>query len=131
MLRRVDRLGLTGKVRLTGFIDNDDLRALYQRARCLFFPSLYEGFGLPLLEGLACGLPVTASNTSSLPEVAGEYAIYFDPYNIDEMAQSLYQALQAPMDYESRLTRYEYSRNFSWRKTAEMTLQAFAVSVNH
>ncbi|HYR76209.1 MAG TPA: glycosyltransferase family 1 protein [Pyrinomonadaceae bacterium] len=126
MLRRVDRLGLTGKVRLTGFIDNDDLRALYQRARCLFFPSLYEGFGLPLLEGLACGLPVASSNTSSLPEVGGELAIYFDPYNIDEMADSLYQALRAPMDYQARQRRYEYSKQFSWPETARATLKAFA-----
>lgn len=126
MLRRAERLGLSGKVRLTGFIDDAALLRLYQRARCLFFPSLYEGFGLPLLEGLACGLPVASSNTSSLPEVGGELAIYFDPYNIDEMADGLYQALQAPMDYQSRLRRYEYSRRFSWQETARATLKAFA-----
>jgi len=126
MLRRAERLGLRGKVRLTGFVDDAALIALYQRARCLFFPSLYEGFGLPLLEGLACGLPVASANTSSLPEVGGELAVYFDPYNIDEMADGLYRALKEPMDYNSRLTRYEYSRKFSWQETAHATLQAFA-----
>lgn len=126
MLRRAERLGLGGKVRLTGFIDNTALVKLYQKARCLFFPSLYEGFGLPLLEGLACGLPVASSNTSSLPEVGGELAIYFDPYNIDDMADSLYRALTEPMDYQSRLRRYEYSKSFSWQTTALATLQAFA-----
>jgi glycosyltransferase involved in cell wall biosynthesis len=106
------------------------LLGLYQRARCLFFPSLYEGFGLPLLEGLACGLPVASSNTSSLPEVGGELAIYFDPYNINDMADGLYRALQAPMDYQSRLKRYEYSKSFSWQRTALATLQAFADCVS-
>lgn len=125
ILSYAESLGLKGKVRLTGFVDDAALLALYQKARCLFFPSLYEGFGLPILEGLACGLPVASSNTSSLPEVGGEFAIYFDPSNINEMADGLYRALQAPLDYQSRLARYEYSRKFSWRKTALATLDAF------
>lgn len=118
-------LGLKGKVWLTGFVEDDALLALYQKARCLFFPSLYEGFGLPVLEGLACGLPVAASNTSSLPEVGGESAIYFDPTEVAEMADGLYRALQSPLDYRSRLKRYEYSRKFSWQNTARATLSAF------
>lgn len=125
MLRRAERLGLSGRVTLTGFVSDAALIELYQKARCLFFPSLYEGFGLPVLEGLACGLPVASANTSSLPEVGGEWASYFDPLNIDEMADSLYQTLQAPMDYDSRLRRYEYSRKFSWPETARATLRAF------
>lgn len=117
--------GVEGKIRLTGFVDDYALKALYQKARALFFPSLYEGFGLPVLEALACGIPVASSNTSSLPEVGGELATYFDPYDIDEMADSLYKSLQAPMDYQSRLRRYEYSKRFSWRETALATLEAF------
>jgi glycosyltransferase involved in cell wall biosynthesis len=127
MLNRARQLRLDGKVRLTGFVDDDALVRLYQQARCLFFPSLYEGFGLPLLEGLACGLPVAAANTSSLPEVAGEFANYFDPYDVNGIAQSLYQALQAPVDYPSKLMRYEYAKDFSWQKTAQKTLEAFAL----
>ena len=126
LLNRAKRLGLNGNVHLTGFVSNAALVELYQKARCLFFPSLYEGFGLPLLEGLACGLPAACSNTSSLPEVGGELAHYFDPYNVEEMADSLYQALQAPVDLQSRLNRYEYSRKFSWQKTALATLRAFS-----
>ncbi|HKQ50865.1 MAG TPA: glycosyltransferase family 1 protein, partial [Pyrinomonadaceae bacterium] len=126
MLNYAESLGVRGKVWLTGFVDDDVLLALYQKARCLFFPSLYEGFGLPVLEGLACGLPVAASATSSLPEVGGEFAIYFDPDDVDAMADALYRALQEPMDYQSRLRRYEYSTKFSWRKTALATLEAFA-----
>jgi glycosyltransferase involved in cell wall biosynthesis len=130
ILDYAESLNLSGKVRLTGFIDDAALLAFYQKARCLFFPSLYEGFGLPVLEGLACGLPVAASNTSSLPEVGGEFAVYFDPYNIGEMTDGLYRALQAPVDYQSRLGRYEYSKKFSWQKTARATLAAFSDCVS-
>jgi glycosyltransferase involved in cell wall biosynthesis len=125
LLNRAQRLGLNGNVKLTGFVSESALVELYQKARCLFYPSLYEGFGLPLLEGLACGLPAACSNTSSLPEVGQKLAHYFDPYNIEEMADSLYWALNEPVDLRSRLSRYEYSRNFSWRNTAVATLQAF------
>jgi glycosyltransferase involved in cell wall biosynthesis len=119
--------GIGDQVLLTGFVGDSEFIRLYQNARCLFFPSLYEGFGLPVLEGLACGLPVATSNTSSLPEVGGHWAFYFDPYNIEEMAQCLYEALRAPIDSESRLRRYEYSREFSWKKTAFATLNAFEI----
>jgi len=123
-------LGIADKVRLPGFVDDNSLVQLYQKASCLFFPSLYEGFGLPLLEGLACGLPLASANTSSLPEVAGDLAFYFDPYDIDAMADALYQALRAPMDEEAKRMRYEYSKNFSWQKTARATLDAFEASVS-
>ncbi|HXQ72403.1 MAG TPA: glycosyltransferase family 1 protein, partial [Pyrinomonadaceae bacterium] len=125
LLGHAKKLGLNGKVFLTGFVDAGKLIELYQKARCLFFPSLYEGFGLPVLEGLACGLPVAASNTSSVPEVGGDYATYFDPRNVTEMADGLYQVLQAPMDHESKQRRYEYASSFSWKKTALATLDAF------
>jgi glycosyltransferase involved in cell wall biosynthesis len=125
LLAYAEGLGVGDKVWLTGFVGDDALVALYQKARCLFFPSLYEGFGLPLLEGLACGLAVASSNTSSLPEVGGEYATYFDPYDVDDMAGALYRTLQEPSDYQTRLRRYEYARQFSWRRTALATLEAF------
>lgn len=130
MMSSAGELGIAEKVRLAGFVDDSSLVKLYQKASCLFFPSLYEGFGLPVLEGLACGLPVASANTSSLPEVAGNFAYYFDPYDIEEMAHALYRALQAPMDFQSKLTRYEYSKTFSWQKTALATLRAFECSVN-
>jgi SAM-dependent methyltransferase len=126
LLNHARKVGLNDKIFLTGFVDDRKLVELYQKARCLFFPSLYEGFGLPLLEGLACGLPVAASNTSSLPEVGGELSVYFDPYVVSEMADSIYQALQLPNDYESRVKRFEYASRFSWKGTALGTLKAFA-----
>ena len=131
LLKLADRLGVQEKVWLTGYVNDSELVELYQKARCLFFPSLYEGFGLPLLEGLASGLPIAASNTSSIPEVGGEHAFYFDPQNVDEMADVLYSALGAPMDQESKLRRYEYSRGFTWQKTAQITLDAFTECVRN
>jgi glycosyltransferase involved in cell wall biosynthesis len=130
MMNHARDLGIADRVRLPGFVDDTTLVQLYQKARCLFFPSLYEGFGLPILEGLACGLPVATANTSSLPEVAADFAFYFDPYDIDGMAQALYQALRAPIDAEAKRARYEHSKNFSWQKTALATLAAFEASVS-
>jgi glycosyltransferase involved in cell wall biosynthesis/SAM-dependent methyltransferase len=124
LLNLAKKLGVGAKVRLTGFIEDHVLIETYQRARCLFFPSLYEGFGLPVLEGLACGLPVLASSSSSIPEVGSDLAIYFDPYDVDAMAEALREGLHAPLDLESRFKRYEYSTIFNWKKTALATLDA-------
>jgi glycosyltransferase involved in cell wall biosynthesis len=130
ILIRAKALGIDDKLKLAGFVSEDELVSAYQKARCLFFPSLYEGFGLPVLEGLACGQPVAAAKTSSIPEVAGDFAFYFDPLDVGQMADALFQALQAPMDFESRQRRYDYSQKFSWRKTALVTLQAFTDCTN-
>lgn len=126
LLRHAKKFGVHEKVFITGFVSDEKLIELYRKARCLFFPSLYEGFGLPVLEGLACGLPVATSKTSSVPEVGGDYATYFDPYNTTEMADGIYQALLAPVDCDAKLKRYEHASSFSWKKTALATLDAFA-----
>jgi glycosyltransferase involved in cell wall biosynthesis len=112
-------------IHLTGFVDEFSLRALYQKARALFFPSLYEGFGLPVLEALACGIPVACGRTSSLPEVGGRFAEYFDPFDIDDMVRALFRTVAKPLDIDSRLARHQYSRTFSWQRTAAQTLGAF------
>ena len=129
LLNYARKLGIGDKVWLTGFIDERRLVETYQKARCLFFPSLYEGFGLPVLEGLACGLPVAASNTSSIPEVGRDFAIYFDPTNVDQMADALWHALQLPSNHEAKAQRYEYAKEFTWKKTALATLAALTESV--
>jgi glycosyltransferase involved in cell wall biosynthesis/SAM-dependent methyltransferase len=128
LLNHARKHGVAGKIWLTGFVSDRVLVETYQRARCLFFPSLYEGFGLPVLEGLACGLPVAASRTSSIPEVGRDLAVYFDPYNVEEMADALRRALHAPVDLEARTQRYEYSKEFTWKKTALATLAALTGS---
>ena len=123
--KRARRLGINDKLDVTGFVTDAELVELYQKARCLFFPSLYEGFGLPVLEALACGLPVAASNTSSIPEVGGDMALYFNPYDVKDMAEKLYSALQQPDDIASQMCRHARARTFSWTKTAMATIDAW------
>ncbi len=91
--QRVDALGLESVVRFLGPVPEADLPALYAGAALFVFPSLYEGFGLPVLEAMACGTPVVCSNTSSLPEIMGEAALTFDPLNVKEMAAKIEEAL--------------------------------------
>jgi glycosyltransferase involved in cell wall biosynthesis len=79
--------GVQDRVKFLGYIPNEDLATLYQGATAFIFPSLYEGFGLPLLEAMACGCPIAASKTSSIPEVGGSAVVYFDPYDIDDMTK--------------------------------------------
>ena len=83
---KVKQLGLEKTVVFTGLVSDEDLRKLYQNARIFIFPSFYEGFGLPPLEAMSCGIPVVASNSSSIPEICGDAAEFFNPKNINEMA---------------------------------------------
>jgi len=114
-----DKLGITSQVDITGFVNKSELLELYQHSKAFFFPSLYEGFGLPVLEALACGVPVCCSSTSSLPEVGGKHVIYFDPENRQEAAESLLQALNEKNGYNIIKKRVEYAKTFSWDKTAK------------
>ncbi len=99
----VTRLGLENRVIFPGFIADTDLSALYSAASLFVYPSLYEGFGLPLLEAMACGAPVVAANTSSLPEVVGEAGLLVDPYNVDALATAIARML-ADFDLRQQLS---------------------------
>jgi glycosyltransferase involved in cell wall biosynthesis len=110
--------GVGSSLKLICSATDEDLRALYQMCRLFFFPSLYEGLGLPVLEALHCGAPVVTSNCSSLPEYAGPVSWLGDPSSPEAMARVLRDALAEPRD--ARLEeRREYARTFSWPKTAE------------
>src|SRR5581483_3970742 len=89
----VDALGLQGRVHFIGFADDADLPALYSAAKCFAFPSLYEGFGLPVLESMACGTPVVTSNVSSLVEVAGDATLLVDPLSVEQITEALTRLL--------------------------------------
>jgi glycosyltransferase involved in cell wall biosynthesis len=110
--------GIASALRLIGSAGDEDLRALYQTCRLFFFPSLYEGLGLPVLEALHCGAPVVASNCSSLPEYAGPHSWLGDPASPQAMAKVLQQALAEPRDAR-RPEREAFARTFTWQKTAE------------
>jgi len=82
------------KITLAGYLSDSEILSLYEEADVFVYPSLYEGFGLPVLEAMACGCPVIASNVSSLPEVVGEAGMLVDPYDVDALAQAISTVLQ-------------------------------------
>ena len=127
IFRTVQSLELEDAVRFTGFIDDDDLPAVYRGAELVAFPSLHEGFGLPLLEAMACGVPVVASNTAALPEVAGGAAVLVDPLDIDALAQAIARVLRDEA-LRGRLREDGIARaaKFSWETAARRTLDAYA-----
>ncbi len=117
---RVETLGLGDAVSFLGYADERALRDLYRRAACLVFPSLGEGFGLPVLEAMACGTPVVTANTSSLPEVAGDAALMVDPYDAVDLADAMHCMLvDGGLRNELRRRGLERVGAFSWRRTAE------------
>jgi alpha-1,3-rhamnosyl/mannosyltransferase len=122
----VEALALGDAVRFVGPVTEGDLKALYTGAMAFCFPSLYEGFGLPILEAMACGTPVACSNTSSLPEVAGDAALYFDPIDVESMIQVLERMLtDAELRVELRAQGLARKSQFSWARTARETLQVY------
>lgn len=123
---KVSDLGLEDRVIFTGFIPDEDLAYLYNAAALLVFPSLEEGFGLPAIEAMACGTPVAASNTGSLPEVLGPVGRFFDPMRSDEMAEVILSVLDdEPTRQQMKADGLERSRNFRWKRAAEDTLAIF------
>jgi glycosyltransferase involved in cell wall biosynthesis len=93
LVEQEKELGIAQDVLHTGFVELEELVDLYNLVDLFVFPSLYEGFGIPPLEAMACGTPVAASKASSIPEVAGEAAVYFDPYDVDDMAKCIEDTL--------------------------------------
>lgn len=117
-------LGIENRVKFLDYLEEKELVILYQNARCLIFPSLYEGFGLPILEAMASGCPVLASKVSSLPEVAGEAALYFDPYNIYSIKDCLIRFFGNNSLSKALIVKGKIKANsFSWKNTARETLQ--------
>jgi glycosyltransferase involved in cell wall biosynthesis len=117
---------LGNKVKFIGYVDDDDLLALYNLAELFVYPSLYEGFGLPPLEAMACGCPVITSNTSSLPEVVGDAGIMVDPYDVNEIAKAIDLILSNENLRNEMIERgLKQAKKFSWKKTAEETLKVY------
>jgi glycosyltransferase involved in cell wall biosynthesis len=112
---------MSERVILTGFADEADLPALYSGAVCLAFPSLYEGFGLPVLEGMACGAPVLTSNVSSLPEVAGDAALMVAPHSVEAIRAGLLTLLEEDSAARAaRLARgFAQAARFTWQAAAQ------------
>ncbi len=114
-------------VHFIGFADEADLPALYSAAYLCAFPSLYEGFGLPILESMACGTPVITSNLSSLPEVAGDAAITIDPYNLDAITDGIRRLLDDSALHQAYVQKgYERAKQFTWEKSARHLRQIYS-----
>jgi glycosyltransferase involved in cell wall biosynthesis len=117
---RISALGLDDAVTFPGYLDEPSLRQLYRDAVCSVLPSLGEGFGLTILESMACGTPVIAATGSSLPEVAADAALMIDPYDVDALANAMSRMLTDEELCQSLRRRgLERVRQFSWRRTAE------------
>ncbi len=116
---------------ITGYVQDKDLAALFRHARAFLFPSLYEGFGLPILEAMSCGCPVITSNGGSLAEVAGKGAQVFEPFDAEGMAAALLRLLAIPEEYQRwRLSGLARAAEFSWERAARETLAVYHRTYN-
>ena len=122
----VAELGIAGRVKFLGYAQEADLRVLYSAARLFVYPSLYEGFGLPPLEAMACGAPVITSNTSALPEVVGDAAIFIDPHSSADLSKAMRAVLtDGEMRTKMRRQSLERAKLFSWERAAKETLTVY------
>ena len=110
-------------LRFTGHVTKEEYSALVSGAEALVYPSLFEGFGLPILEGFAAGVPVVTSNVSSLPQVAGEGAVMVNPYEVDSITEGIKEALKNPKKLIQRGSKR--LQDFSWEETARKTLAVY------
>jgi glycosyltransferase involved in cell wall biosynthesis len=118
--------GVEGDVRFLGWLSGEEFEGLWQVVDAFVYPSLYEGFGLPVLEAMARGVPVACSNASSLPEVAGEAALVFDPGDEGAIAAAIERLLSDPAEVERlRALGVERAREFTWERTARLTLDSY------
>ena len=125
-LRPIQQLGLQARVHFTGWVPHDDLPLLYNLADLFVFPSLYEGFGLPLIEAMACGCPVLTADRGSPPEVTGDAAFLVNPLDVDQLAQGMRTLLTDPSARNDLRTKgLERAKAFSWDRCAEQVLTLF------
>ena len=118
--------GIERQVVFTGVVSDEQLVLYYQNASVFVFPSLYEGFGLPVLEAMACGCPVVCSNTSSLPEVVGDAAIMVNPIDVSELEQAIRRVLtDEHCQHEMREAGIQQAKKFSWDRTARETVALY------
>lgn len=127
-LEAVAAHGLEDRVRVIGYVPDVDLPWLYAGASCFVFPTLYEGFGIPLLEAMATGCRVLTSDTGAAPEVTGGLAVHVDPYSTEAIADGLFRALTTPDDVVRRAQ--EHARHYTWERSARATLDLYRNMAN-
>jgi glycosyltransferase involved in cell wall biosynthesis len=126
VLATINQLNLQAEVILTGYVPDADLPLLYNGADAFVFPSLYEGFGLPPLEAMACGAPVVASRVSCMPEILGEAAHYFDPLSVEDMAKAMVEiAKNYTLRQTLRTLGFKQVKKYSFSQMAQQTLAIY------
>ncbi|MBI3287812.1 MAG: glycosyltransferase family 4 protein [Chloroflexi bacterium] len=132
ILAEMGRLGLNGQVFLPGYVPSEELPLWYAAADLFVYPSLYEGFGLPVLEAMACGTPVIAADGSALPEVVGEAGLLVSPTDVEALAEAIQRALQDPSLREAmRGKGLLQARRFSWAEAGRRTAQVYEEATTH
>lgn len=126
LLSEIGDDSLIDRILLTGYVVNTDLPAIYSQCEVFLYPSLRESFGIPMLEAMACGVPVITSNTSSMPEIAGDAALIIDPYKPDEISKAMINLISnRNLCAQLTLRGIEQVRKFTWKKMAEEVLQIY------
>lgn len=122
---------LKGQIVLTDYLEETELAGLYRKAMFFVYPSYFEGFGIPILEAMNCGTAVATSNCTSLPEVAGDAGIFFDPYDVDDIymhMKSLYESDELRLQLVN--TGYERAKKFNWTQTAQLVMNVYRQLIN-
>jgi glycosyltransferase involved in cell wall biosynthesis len=122
-LQEIKKQGLEKRVKILDYVNDADLPALYTGAAGLVFPTLYEGFGLPILEAMACGTPVLTADVGAAPEISDKWAIHVNPYDVDEIAQGIDMLLESPPGSTEDWIRH--AKQFTWKSCAKNTLAAY------
>jgi glycosyltransferase involved in cell wall biosynthesis len=125
--QNIDAAGISNdRIKRTGFVDKQDLIGLYKIARCYAFPSLFEGFGIPVLEAMQCGCPVVTSNITSLPEIGGDAVLLVDPYDVGSIGNGMVTLITNEQRRKEIIEAgYRQSAKFSWKKMAEETVLVY------
>jgi glycosyltransferase involved in cell wall biosynthesis len=125
-LAEIGRLNLQDEVKVLGFLPHADLPWLFNLARLLVFPSLFEGFGIPLIEAMACGCPIVCSNVTSIPEVVGETGVFFDPSIAEDIAEKIWMLwTDDAMRQEMAKIGLRRAKMFNWEETAKKTVEVY------
>ncbi|MEM9774992.1 MAG: glycosyltransferase family 1 protein [Chloroflexota bacterium] len=126
IFRLVKELNLEQRVHFLGYIDDEELPLLYAAADLLVFPSIYEGFGMPILESMGCGTPVLASNASAMPEAVGNAGLLFNPTDLDDLTAKMIQLIENPAELKHFQTvAPDHAATFSWQKAGEQTSEIY------
>ncbi|WZL74585.1 glycosyltransferase family 1 protein [Clostridiaceae bacterium 35-E11] len=126
MMKLSEKLGIKEKIVFIDFVQKDVLPFFYNACEVFVYPSLYEGFGLAPLEAAACGVPIVASNTASIPETMGDACVYISPHNIVHMAQEIYDTIMNKDQRENlSIKAFKQSKKYSWKKASKETLKVY------